>query len=76
MPALRKVVHVLREMHGSFATSKLIVVGSDVALVGSCDEVMMLLQSPKQLAFPAFICDGPKTVRTIETGIRRLQAVA
>jgi DNA-binding transcriptional MerR regulator len=76
MQALRKVVDALRKEGRSIAESRLIVVGKNIAMASSCDEVMLMLDKSRQLAFPAFICDGPKTVKVIEDGIRKKEAAS
>jgi len=76
MQALRRVVNVLRAERNPLAECRLLVVGSDVALMSSCDEVMSLLQKPGQFAFPAFVCDGPKVVKAIRLQIRKFAKAA
>jgi DNA-binding transcriptional MerR regulator len=73
MQALRKVVTALRTEGRSMAEFRWIVVGSDIKRASSCDEVMSMLKKPRQLAFPAFICDGPKAVKLIEERIEKKQ---
>lgn len=73
MQALRKIQNGLRDSFrdakNPFSKSRLIVVGSDVALIRSSEagtnDVISLLRKPGQMAFPVFVCDGPKTIRAL-----------
>jgi DNA-binding transcriptional MerR regulator len=76
MQALRKVVTALRTEGRSMAEFRWIVVGTDIKRASSCDDVMSMLEKPGQLAFPAFICDGPKTVEMIEGRMKKTKASA
>ena len=70
MQALRKVVKALRTMDSSLVDSHtLIVVGSEIAMVSSCEQVMGMLRSPGQMAFAAFIFDRPTAVKVIHRSI-------
>jgi DNA-binding transcriptional MerR regulator len=74
--ALRRVVDKLRHMKGlqnPLASSRLVVVGSDVKLVNSCEEVISLLDRPGQAAF-AFMVNLERTIETIKTDVRALRA--
>ena len=75
MQALRKVVTALRNYKTDFASSRLIVVGSDIALVEDHKRVTMLLKSADQCGF-AFICDGPETIQFVSDKIEKLAVAA
>jgi DNA-binding transcriptional MerR regulator len=72
--ALRTVITALRAEHRSLAESRFMVVGSDIVMATNCGQVMSVLKKPGQLAFAAFIVDGPKTVIVLEKEIRKLRA--
>ena len=74
--ALRKVVDKLRNMKGlqnPLAASRLVVVGSDVKLVNSCEDVISLIDKPGQAAF-AFMFDLQRTIETIKSDVKALRA--
>jgi DNA-binding transcriptional MerR regulator len=74
--ALRRVVDKLRSMkklQNPLAESRLVVVGSDVKLVSSCEEVISLLDKPGQAAF-AFMVNLERTIEAIKTDVKAIRA--
>ena len=72
--ALRTVIGALRAEHHSLAESRFMVVGSDIVMATNCGQVMSVLKKSGQLAFAAFIIDGPKAVTALEEQIKKLRA--
>ncbi len=73
--ALRRVVDRLRRIKGlenPLAKFRLVVVGSDVKLVNSCEEVISLLDKPGQAAF-SFKVNLERTNETIKTEVKALR---
>jgi DNA-binding transcriptional MerR regulator len=74
--ALRKVVarlRTLKKSHNPLADSRLVVVGSDVQLVGDCQEVVSLLSRPGQSVF-AFMIDLGRVVQEVKAEVQLLRA--
>jgi len=75
--ALRGVVDELRKIKGGLqnplAKSRLVVVGSDVKLVNSCEDVISMIDKPGQSAF-AFMVNLERTIETIKTDVKALRA--
>jgi DNA-binding transcriptional MerR regulator len=74
--ALRSIVNFLKNKKGiqnPLAEARLVVIGSDVKLVTSCDEITSLLRRPGQAAF-AFLLDIGRTVEEIKKDVRSIRA--
>jgi DNA-binding transcriptional MerR regulator len=74
--ALRSIVNYLRNKRGlqnPLAEARLVVIGSDVHLVTSCDEITSLLRRPGQATF-AFLLDIGRTVEAIRNDVRNMRA--
>jgi DNA-binding transcriptional MerR regulator len=74
--ALRSIVTYLRKhrrIQNPLMESRLVVIGSDVHLVTSCDEITSLLRKPGQAAF-AFLLDIARTVEEIKSDVQSIRA--
>jgi DNA-binding transcriptional MerR regulator len=74
--ALRRVIDYLRtnkRLKNPLAEARLVVVGSDVCVVNSCNELDSVLRRPGQATF-AFMVEIGRTVKEIETAVQSLRA--
>jgi len=74
--SLRKVIKLLRRtnMDSSFAEAQLLVIGKDVAIVGSTREIESVLFTPGQLYLPpAMIFDLRKPMAEVQRQVARLR---
>jgi DNA-binding transcriptional MerR regulator len=74
--ALRSIVKYLKKQKGlpnPLTEARLVVIGSDVHLVTSCDEITSLLRKPGQAAF-AFLLDIGRTVEEIKKDVQTIRA--